>query len=130
VVDLVADIQACFDRGYTDGLPVVPPYAELVDDMLAALGWRASEVLATDGALRLEFRAEQVASIAVMAGCETAYARVLRPLTELRAASTGCEASTWRSHARRWRTRISCRSSRPAAAPGSSPPSSRAGSPT
>jgi hypothetical protein len=83
VVDLVADMEACFARGYTDGLPVVPPYAELVDDMLAALGWRASEVLAVDGELRLEFRAEQVASIAVMAGCQIAYARVLRPLTEL-----------------------------------------------
>ena len=88
VVDLVADIEACFARGYTDGLPVVPPYAELVDDMLGALGWRASEVLAVDGELRLEFRAEQVASIAVMAGCETAYARVLRPLTELLLAPT------------------------------------------
>jgi len=76
-------VEECFDRGWTDGLPVVPPYADLVDKMLASLGWPASEVLVTDATLRLELRAEQVASIAVMAGCLPAYGKVLRALTEL-----------------------------------------------
>ncbi|HTE56550.1 MAG TPA: hypothetical protein VK698_37110 [Kofleriaceae bacterium] len=86
--DLVADMRICFERGYTDGLPVVPPYSELVDEMLAALGWSASDVLAVDEELRLEIRAEQLASIAVMAGCEPAYARVLRAIGEMLLAPT------------------------------------------
>lgn len=81
-------ISDCLDRGWADGLPVVPPYAELVDAMLAALGWTASATLARDEDLRLEIRCEHLASLAVMAGCLPSYARILRPLSEMLLAPT------------------------------------------
>jgi hypothetical protein len=88
VQNLVDDIERCFAGGFSDGLPVVPPYVELVDQMLKALGWDASEVLASMDELRLEYRAEQVAAVAVMAGCIPEYAPVLRPLAEIVLAPT------------------------------------------
>lgn len=81
-------ITDCVDRGWADGLPVVPPYAELVDAMLAALRWSAATPLAQDDELRLEIRCEHVASLAVMAGCLPAHAPVLGPLAELLLAPT------------------------------------------
>jgi hypothetical protein len=29
--DVLADIEHCFEMGWSDGLPVVPPYGSLVD---------------------------------------------------------------------------------------------------
>ena len=34
--DPVAAIEYCYEQGWTDGLPVVPPTPELVDAMLAS----------------------------------------------------------------------------------------------
>jgi len=79
---LANDIQRCFDNGWTDGLPVVPPYVSLVDRMLAAMGWSAAEVVGELRDLGLEVRAEQAAATAVMAGCTPEYGRLLRALTE------------------------------------------------
>jgi hypothetical protein len=82
-VALDNDIEACFERGWSDGLPVVPPYGSRVESMLAALGWSATETLVELDDYGLEVRAIQVAAIAVMAGCRDEYAPVLRPLTRL-----------------------------------------------
>jgi hypothetical protein len=79
---LTDDIERCFDDGWTDGLPVVPPYARLVNRMLEALGWTASDVVGAIEEMGVEVRAEQVAATAVMAGCKPEYGRVLRPLAE------------------------------------------------
>src|SRR2546423_10258501 len=38
-------VEACFAQEWTDGLPVVPPTAALVERMLAGGPWRADEVL-------------------------------------------------------------------------------------
>src|SRR5256885_16458370 len=38
-------VEACFAQEWTDGLPVVPPTAALVERMLAGGPWRADAVL-------------------------------------------------------------------------------------
>src|SRR3989442_1077060 len=38
-------IEACYDRGWTDGLPVVPPTEALVERMLSAGPWSPDHVL-------------------------------------------------------------------------------------
>jgi hypothetical protein len=74
------DIEKCMESGWTDGLPVIPPYGSLVDPMLEALGWQASEVVGEIPDQSIKVRAEQVAATAVMAGCKLEYAPVLRAL--------------------------------------------------
>jgi hypothetical protein len=81
-LDVITDIENCFAGGWSDGLPVIPPYDSLVTPMLDALGWDRAEVVGTIATQSLEIRAEQIAATAVMAGCETAYGPVLRAVTE------------------------------------------------
>src|SRR5262245_41416068 len=81
-LDVYDDIENCFAGGWSDGLPVIPPYSSLVDRMLAELGWKATEVVGRLEAHDLEVRAEHVAAAAVMAGCRFEYGRLLRPLAK------------------------------------------------
>ncbi|BCB83774.1 hypothetical protein [Phytohabitans suffuscus] len=76
------DVENCFAAGWSDGLPVIPPYGSLVEAMLAALGWEATEVVGAIPSQSIEIRAEQLAATAVMAGCETRYGPLLRALSE------------------------------------------------
>jgi hypothetical protein len=80
---VLTDIGRCYDMGWSDGLPSVPPYRYLVDEMLAALGWESGEIVGQIAAQRLEITAQHLAAAAVMAGCLPEYAAVLRPLSEL-----------------------------------------------
>lgn len=73
VADPWAAIEACFDRGWTDGLPVVPPTEALVDAMLAASPWPAGEVLLHEPVRDRSVTAEKAAINAVMAGCRPEY---------------------------------------------------------
>jgi hypothetical protein len=82
-LDVYADMEQCFERGWSDGLPVVPPYGSLVDRMLAAMGWEAAEVVGEIAAQNIEIRAEHLAATAVMAGCRFEYGPLLRALSEL-----------------------------------------------
>ena len=70
------------ENGWTDGLPVIPPYGSLVDEMLEAIGWSATDVIGEIADQNLTIRAEHLASTAVMAGCKTEYAPVLRALSK------------------------------------------------
>lgn len=79
---LEVDIETCFSAGWSDGLPVVPPYRGLVDRMRDAMRWDADEVVAQIDAQRLHICADHLAAAAVMAGCLPEYAPVLRPLSE------------------------------------------------
>jgi hypothetical protein len=74
------DIEKCMESGWTDGLPVIPPYGSLVDPMVEALGWKAMDVVGQIPDQSIKVRAEQVAATAVMAGCKREYAPVLRAL--------------------------------------------------
>jgi hypothetical protein len=73
VPDLLAGIDYCFEQGWTDGLPVVPPAVERVDLMLAATPRAPEEVLARHAATGRECTAFHAAVNAVMAGCLPEY---------------------------------------------------------
>src|SRR5262249_31700850 len=77
-LDVITDIANCFSGGWSDGLPVIPPYDSLVAPMLDAMGWARSEVVGGIPTQSLEIRSEHLAAAAVMAGCETSYGPVLR----------------------------------------------------
>ena len=67
-------IEYCYDQGWTDGLPVVPPIQEFVDEFLAQTGRDPDEVLMVQEHLDRACTVRQAAINAVMAGCQ---ARVL-----------------------------------------------------
>src|SRR5262244_1432684 len=70
-------IEAYYERGWTDGLPVLPPTEKSVADMLAAAGLHADEVVGTIPARSTVIVARKVAINAVMAGCRPEYLPVV-----------------------------------------------------
>jgi hypothetical protein len=96
--DPAALIEAYYDAGFTDGLPVVPPTDEAVGAMLAAAALRGDELLGEIGGRSVEVIAEKVAINAVMAGCRPEYMPVvvaaLRGLCDPRFAYHGPASST------------------------------------
>ncbi|WP_420638878.1 hypothetical protein [Candidatus Poriferisocius sp.] len=69
-----ADVQEeFFARGWTDGLPVVPPTGDLVGAMLDHAGVVAGDIVGTVPERSREVTAEKAAVNAVMAGCRPEY---------------------------------------------------------
>ena len=66
-------IEVLYERGWTDGLPVVPPTPDKVAAMLAGAAVAADDVLGSVPARRKVVTAEIAAINAVMAGCLPAY---------------------------------------------------------
>ena len=66
-------IEACFARGWTDGLPVVPPTPARVLRMLAGTTRRPDELLGLVPPDLAPCTVEKVAINAVMAGCKPEY---------------------------------------------------------
>lgn len=77
-----------YARGWTDGLPIIPPTEEKVLAMVKGSGRAASEVVGTIAPRFAECTVEHVAINAVMAGCEARYMPLL--VTAIQAA---CEPS-------------------------------------
>jgi hypothetical protein len=75
--DLLAAIDYCYDQGWTDGLPVVPPVVDRVKAMLAAENRPAEIVIAHHPATGLDLSLHAAAVNAVMAGCLPEYFPVL-----------------------------------------------------
>ncbi|MCZ6558569.1 MAG: hypothetical protein O7A69_12470 [SAR324 cluster bacterium] len=75
--DAAALIELYYEKGWTDGLPVVPPSAASVAAMLEAGGLRAGEVVGEVPARNTAVSAEKVAINAVMAGCLPEYMPVV-----------------------------------------------------
>src|SRR5499427_8612179 len=73
VADPWAAIEACYARGWTDGLPVVPPTEALVDAMVAAGSWPPDHVLLHEPVRDRVVTAEKAAINSVMAGCRPEY---------------------------------------------------------
>ena len=67
------EFEAMFDRGFTDGLPVVPPTEERVMRMLKGTHRDPSEVVAVVPPDLVPVTVEKVAVNAVMAGCKPEY---------------------------------------------------------
>ena len=67
-------IEMYFEKGWTDGLPVVPPTEEKVHDFIEYTGRSPDEVLGTVPVRLRTITVEKVAVNAVMAGCRPAAA--------------------------------------------------------
>ena len=70
-------IEAYFERGWTDGLPVVPPTEKSIAQMLAGAALRGDEVVGEIPERGVVIRAEKLAINAVMAGCRPEYLPVV-----------------------------------------------------
>lgn len=94
-------IEAMFDHGWSDGLPVVPPTAERVLRMLDGTTRAPGDVVAVVPPDLVECTVEKVAINAVLAGCRPEYLPVV--LAAVEAACTdefnmhGLLATTWAS---------------------------------
>jgi hypothetical protein len=75
------DVEAVYDeylrRGWTDGLPIIPPTPERVNRMLAGAGLDADDVIAVLPPRRAPATVRAIAVNAVMAGCLPQYLPVL-----------------------------------------------------
>ena len=66
-------VEYCYDKGWTDGLPVVPPIQEFVDEFLAQTDRDPEELLMIQDHLDRSCNVRQAAINAVMAGCRAEY---------------------------------------------------------
>ncbi len=73
IADLDDEMEVLFDRGFTDGLPVVPPTPERVLRMLEGTTRAPDEVVAVVPPDLVEVTVEKIAINAVMAGCKPEY---------------------------------------------------------
>lgn len=86
LASLEDDVEAMFDRGFTDGMPVVPPTEARVLRMLEGTSRAPDEIVAVVPPDLVECTVEKVAVNAVMAGCRPEYLPVV--LTAVAAACT------------------------------------------
>ena len=81
-LDAEDEFEAMYDRGWSDGLPLVPPTEQRVLDMLDGTTRRPDEVVATVPPALVECTVEKVAVNAVMAGCKPEYMPVVLAAVE------------------------------------------------
>ena len=86
LADLEDEVEAMFDRGWSDGLPVVPPTETRVLRMLQGTTRAPDEIVAVVPPDLVECTVEKVAINAVLAGCLPEYLPVV--LTAVEAACT------------------------------------------
>ena len=77
VADPAEAIELCFEKGWTDGLPVVPPTEARVRAMLEAADLEPQQEIAFITNRQVAVTAEKVAINAVMAGCRAEYMPVV-----------------------------------------------------
>ncbi len=80
--DGVDAVELCYERGWTDGLPVVPPTPDKVAGAVLASGRGADEVVCTYQERQRELTVGHVAVNAVMAGCRPEYVPVVMAIVE------------------------------------------------
>jgi len=80
--DMAEAMELCHAKGWTDGLPVVPPTADRIEAMLAAGGLAPGKQLAFIENRQVSVTAEKVAINAVMAGCKPEYMPVVAAAVE------------------------------------------------
>ena len=77
-------VEACFERGWSDGLPLVPPTPLRVTRMLSSTDRSADEIVGSVPPDNRPCTIEKIAINAVMAGCKPDYLQVV--IAALRAA--------------------------------------------
>ena len=82
LAELEDEAEAMFDRGWTDGLPVVPPTEARVLRMLTGTSRAADDIVAVVPPDLVECTVEKVAANAVMAGCKPEYLPVVLAAVE------------------------------------------------
>lgn len=75
-------LESCFERGWTDGLPVVPPTDERIVRMLAGTTRSPDEIIGNIPPNQHECTVEKVAINAVLAGCRPEYMPVVLAVVE------------------------------------------------
>jgi len=73
ISEIEDDAEACYDRGWSDGLPVVPPTRERVWRMLQGTTRAPDEVVGLMPPDLAECTVEKIAVNAVLAGCKPEY---------------------------------------------------------
>lgn len=71
--------EFCYDQGFADPLPVIPPTVQRVERMLAHCGLGPEEVVAHVPPNYAPASVEKIAANAVMAGCLPEHMRILVP---------------------------------------------------
>ena len=82
VRDAFEATELFYERGWTDGLPILPPTEDRVSEMLGGAGLNPDEIVATFIERRLPITAEKIAVNAVMAGCHPSYMPVVVAATK------------------------------------------------
>ncbi len=99
IPELEDDIEYCFERGWSDGLPLVPPTEERVYRMLQGTRRRSDELLGEVPPVLVPLTIEKIAVNAVMAGCKPEYLPVVIAATEAALDPAFCMhgllATTW-----------------------------------
>jgi len=86
IAALEDELEACYERGWTDGLPVIPPTEAREMNMLEGTRRAPDEVVGIIPPNNVECTVEKVAINAVMAGCKPEYLPVV-----LAAVEAACE---------------------------------------
>ena len=82
VADTAAAVEFYFDKGWTDGLPVVPPTENAIWGMLESAGLEPQAEITFIDNRQVSVTAEKVAINGVMAGCKPEYMPVLAAAVE------------------------------------------------
>jgi hypothetical protein len=77
LTDAFAVNEFCHAKGWTDGLPVVPPTEERVSECLDAAGLAPGDIIGIEQVRQRPIIAEKAAINAVLAGCSPAYMPVV-----------------------------------------------------
>jgi hypothetical protein len=75
--DIHAFQEHFFESGWTDGLPVVPPTPERVQEFIEASGYKPSDIISVLTTRNRVITAEKIAINACMAGCLPSYMPVI-----------------------------------------------------
>jgi len=99
VVDYQDDMELCYDRGWSDGLPVVPPTPERVLRMLTGTKRKPEELVGDVPPDLAPCTIEKIAVNAVLAGCKPEYMPVVITAVEAALQDEFCMhgllATTW-----------------------------------
>ena len=79
--DIFGAVERCYELGWTDGLPVIPPTAERVAEFIGAAGRAPGDVIGELPERRRVITVEKAAANAVMAGCLPEYFPVVLAAT-------------------------------------------------
>jgi hypothetical protein len=82
--DATEEVNALFyNRGWTDGLPIVPPTRERVTEMLRGTDLPREHVVGVIESMRGQATVEKIAVNAVMAGCRPEYLPIILKVVEI-----------------------------------------------